>query len=153
MAHENRRKPRVVSRRAKRLNRIGISCLPRKTSKVIVLRAKARMPCADPKSLRARHSLGVTSAERAMTTLHDDNEWTRLRVLVAVQREAEAEQLWHRGLMTVREWQLAKNELRRATLELRHQQTLTALALVPVFRHDRFGRPRRVAQPALAHVA
>jgi hypothetical protein len=77
----------------------------------------------------------------------EDLEWARLRMLVAKERVSLAEKLRHQGPPSAQQLEQAQAELRRATLCLRAQAAQAFRANAnPLFWHDRFGRPRDMAE-------
>ena len=77
----------------------------------------------------------------------EDLEWSRLRVLVATQRAASAEQGRRRDAPSARRVHEARTELHRATICLRaHLAEAFHAHANPLFWHDRFGRPRALAE-------
>ena len=81
----------------------------------------------------------------------EDLEWARLRVSVAAERAANAEQFRQRDAPSARHLHDARSELRRATLCLRaHAAEAFRANANPLFWHDRFGRPRTMREPQLS---
>jgi hypothetical protein len=79
----------------------------------------------------------------------EDLEWARLRVVVATERAATADHARYRSPSSARHAYEAESELRRARLCLRAQAAQAFRSNAnPLFWHDRFGRPRDMAERA-----